>query len=219
MSRRVLVACEFSGTVRDAFLERGFDAWSCDLLADERGSNRHITGDVRDVLAGGWDLIIVAHPPCTRLCKSGLRWLHTAPPGRTLADMWAELEAAAELFSTLWHAPVPHVAIENPRMHRHAQARIRDYRPPSQLVQPWWFGEPTFKGIGLWLRRLPPLMATAVLEPPTRGSDEWKAWSRIHRMPGGPKQKHERSRFFPAVAAAMADQWGDFILQPERAAA
>jgi hypothetical protein len=215
----VLIACEFSGTVRDAFLARDFDAWSCDLLPDDHGSNRHIRGDVRDVLNDGWDLIIVAHPPCTRLCKSGLRWLHTAPPGRTLPDMWAELEAAAELFSTLWHAPARHVAIENPRMHRHAQARIRGYRPPAQLVQPWWFGEPTFKGIGLWLRELPPLMATAVIEPPVRGTDEWKRWSRIHRMPGGPKQKHERSRFFPAVAAAMADQWGDFILKPERLAA
>nr|WP_047168877.1 hypothetical protein [Sphingomonas sp. Y57] len=216
---RVLVACEFSGTVRDAFLARGFDAWSCDILPDERGSNRHIRGDVRDILDDGWDLIIVAHPPCTRLCKSGLRWLHTAPPGRTLPEMWAELEEAAALFSTLWHAPAPYVAIENPRMHRHAQARIRDYRHPAQVVQPWWFGEPTFKGVGLWLRRLPPLFATAVLEPPVRGTDDWRAWSRIHRMPGSRDRRRERSRFFPGIAAAMAEQWGDFILQPGRLAA
>ena len=80
---KVLVACEFSGTVRDAFLARGFDAWSCDLLPDERGSNRHIRGDVRDHLDDGWDLLIVAHPPCTRLCNSGVRWLSVPPPGRT----------------------------------------------------------------------------------------------------------------------------------------
>lgn len=89
---RVLIGCEESGVFRRAFLARGFDAWSCDLLPARDGSNRHITGDVRDVLGDGWDLLVVCHPPCTRLCNSGVRWLHTPPPGRTRADMWAELD-------------------------------------------------------------------------------------------------------------------------------
>ncbi|KQX19363.1 MULTISPECIES: hypothetical protein [unclassified Sphingomonas] len=215
-SPQVLVACERSGIVRDAFLRRGFDAWSCDVEADERRSNRHIQCDVRDVLGDGWDLLIVAHPPCTRLCKSGLRWLHTAPPGRTLPEMWEDLDRAASLFSTLWQAPVPYVAIENPMMHRHAQVRITNYCPPAQVAQPWWFGDPVFKGIGLWLRKLRPLRPTRQLQPPARGTDQWKRWSRIHRMPGNHNRQRERSRFFPGIAAAMAEQWGDQILSARR---
>src|ERR1035438_6197121 len=88
---RVLVACEFSGIVRDAFLAKGHDAWSCDLLPAEHNSNRHIQGDVRDILKDGWDFLIVAHPPCIRLCNSGVRWLHKSPPGKTIDQMWNEL--------------------------------------------------------------------------------------------------------------------------------
>jgi hypothetical protein len=98
---RVLVACEFSGIVRDAFLERGHDAWSCDLLTAEHHSNRHIQGDVRDVLNDGWDFLIVAHPPCTRLCNSGVRWLHKPPAGKTIDQMWKDLREGAALFSDL----------------------------------------------------------------------------------------------------------------------
>src|SRR5262245_46882751 len=104
--RKVLVPGEFSGTVRDAFLARGHDAWSCDLLPAESNSNRHIRGDVREVLTWGWDMLIVAHPPCTRLCNSGVRWLSRPPPGKTLAQMWAELDDGAALFSDCWNAPV-----------------------------------------------------------------------------------------------------------------
>jgi hypothetical protein len=122
-SLRVLVGCEFSGTVRNAFLRRGHDAWSCDLLPADDGSNRHIVGDVRDHLDDGWDLLLVAHPPCTRLCRSGRRWLsgpgHMTPPkqlpkGRSWADMRAEFEAGLDLFVACWRAPVARVAIENP---------------------------------------------------------------------------------------------------------
>ena len=94
-SLRILVACEFSGVVRRAFASRGHDAWSCDLLPSEDGSNRHIVGDARDLLNDGWDLLMVAHPPCTRLCNSGVRWLSDPPPGRTKADLWRELETAS----------------------------------------------------------------------------------------------------------------------------
>lgn len=203
---RILVACEFSGTVRDAFLARGHDAWSCDLLPDERGSNRHIRGDVRDVLDERWDAIIVAHPPCTRLCNSGVRWLTSPPPGRTREEMWDELQRGADLFSTLWNSSAPCVAVENPVMHRHAKERIRGYAPPAQSVQPWQFGHPETKRTCLWLRKLPPLKATNIVA----GRE-----ARVHRMPQGPNRWRERSRFFPGIAAAMADQWPQHI---ERAA-
>jgi len=139
-SLRVLVACEFSGIVRNAFLARGHDAWSCDLLPADDGSNRHITGDARAILGDGWDLLIVAHPPCTRLCNSGVRWLTVPPRGRTLDDMQAELRSGADLFSDFWNAPIERIAVENPVMHRHAKALIRNYEPPAQSVQPWQFG-------------------------------------------------------------------------------
>ena len=212
MTLRVLVACEFSGIVRRAFAARGHDAWSCDLLAAEDGSNRHMVCDVRDILNDGWDLLIVAHPPCTRLCNSGVRWLAKAPPGRTLAQMWAELDAGAGLFSDCWNAPVPRVAVENPVMHRHARARIVNWAPPAQTVQPWQFGERQFKAVSLWLRGLPKLAPTDRLAPPAPGTAEHRAWSRVHRMPPGPNRGRERSRFFPGIAAAMAAQWGDHAM-------
>jgi hypothetical protein len=210
---RVLIGCERSGTVRDAFLRRGHDAWSCDLEPDIRGSNRHIRGDIRKQLVRGlWDLLIVLHPPCTRLCKSGLRWLHTPPPGRTLEEMFRELDEAADLFSACLNAPIKRKAIENPRMHKLAQQRIRNYRHPDQIAQPHQFGDPEFKGIGLWLEELPLLVETAPLVVPERGTEEWVAWSRVHRASGwgaaGRRRAEERSRFFPGIADAMADQWG-----------
>lgn len=199
---RVLIACEFSGTVRDAFLSRGYDAWSCDLLPDERGSNRHIRGDVRDVLGYGWDLLIVAHPPCTRLCLSGLRWLHTPPAGRTIEEMWADLDAGAALFSDLWNAPIERIAVENPKMHRHAKARIVNYREPAQFVQPWQHGHGETKATGLWLKSLPALVPTNIVEGRT---------ARVHRMSQSPDRWRERSRTFSGIAAAMADQWGPLL--------
>ena len=207
---RVLVACEFSGTVRNAFLDRGFEAWSCDLLPDESGSNRHIRGDVRDILGDGWDLLIVAHPPCTRLCNSGVRWLSTPPPGRTREELWAELDEGAALFSTLWNAPVDRIAVENPVMHRHAKERIVGYREFAQSVQPWQFGHPETKRTCLWLKNLPPLEPTDIVD----GREQ-----RVARMPPGPDRWRERSRFFSGIAAAMADQWGGLLLDQLRRAA
>lgn len=217
--KRVLVACEFSGTVRNAFLARGHDAWSCDLLPSEDGSNRHITGDARDILGDGWDYLIVAHPPCTRLCNSGVRWLTVPPKAKTLDQIRAELAEGAALFSTFWNAAIPHIAVENPVMHGHAKALITNFAPAAQTVQPWQFGDPAFKATGLYLRNLPPLRPTQILTPPAKGTDAHKAWSRVHRMPPGPNRARERSRFFPGIAAAMADQWGDLETQAmERAA-
>jgi len=194
---RVLVACEFSGVVRRAFRDAGHDAWSCDLLPAEDGSNQHIVGDARDHLNDGWDAM-VAHPPCTRLCNSGVRWLHVPPPGKTLAAIWKELEAAAELFSAFWNAPIERVCIENPVMHGHAKALIRNYEAPAQSVQPWQFGHGEVKRTCFWLRKLPKLVPTEVVE----GRE-----ARVHRMPPSPDRWKHRSRFFPGIAAAMAQQW------------
>jgi len=212
---RILIACEFSGTVRRAFTALGYDAWSCDLLPAEDRSNRHITGDVREVLADGWDMLIVAHPPCTRLCNSGVRWLKSPPPGRTLPDMWAELDEGAALFSALWNAPVPRIACENPVMHKHAKERIINFTPAAQSVQPWEFGDWESKRTCLWLRGLPPLVkpyptldhARAALDLPADAMPV----ARVHRMAPGEDRARERSRFFPGIAAQMASQWGPLL--------
>lgn len=206
---RVLVACEFSGTVRRAFAARGHDAWSCDLLPAEDGSNHHIVGDARDLLGDGWDLLIVAHPPCTRLCNSGVRWLSTPPRGRTLADMWAELQAGAALFSVFWNAPIERICVENPVMHRHAKALITGYCEPAQSVQPWQFGHGEVKRTCFWLKNLPRLRSTHIVA----GRE-----ARVHRMSPGPDRGKERSRFFDGIAAAMADQWGELLPADEAAA-
>jgi len=221
MSSRVLIACEFSGTVRRAFTAAGFDAWSCDLLPAEDGSNHHITGDVRDVLNDGWDLLVVAHPPCTRLCNSGVRWLTMPPPGRTRADLWRELDKGAALFSTLWNAPVPRVAVENPVMHRHAKERIEGYQPAAQSVQPWEYGDWETKRTCLWLRNLPPLVPTyrTVADARTALGMEGQPTARVHGMPPGADRAKERSRFFPGIARQMAAQWGPLLAAQEVQAA
>jgi len=182
---KVLIGCEQSGVVRRAFAALGHDVWSVDFLPAEDRSNRHIIGDIRDYLTAEWDLLAVFHPPCTRLCNSGVRWLHE-PPGRLtanhygrdvidayarmdreqrLAFMWDELEKGAALFSDCWNAPIPRVAVENPVMHRHAKALIVNYEKPAQTVQPWWFGEPYFKATSFYLRGLEPLVKTNRLTP------------------------------------------------------
>lgn len=205
---RVLIGCETSGVMRRAFTDRGHDAWSCDLLPAEDGSNRHIRADIRDILEDGWDLLAVMHPPCTRLCNSGVRWLTKAPPGRTLEEMWADLDEGAELFSACWNAPISRVAVENPVMHRHAKERIRNYTPPAQTVQPWMFGEPFFKATSFYLRGLPALVSTDRLTPPKAGTIDHKAWSAVHRAPPGPDRWRFRSRTFEGIAEAAAEQWG-----------
>ncbi|MBT9384493.1 hypothetical protein KM176_11540 [Pseudooceanicola sp. CBS1P-1] len=212
---KILIGCETSGVLRRAFAARGHEAWSCDLLPAEDRSNRHITGDIRDHLHDGWDLLAVMHPPCTRLCNSGVRWLHRPPRGKTLPQMWAELDAGAALFSACWRAEIPRVAIENPVMHRHARERLPADLPRPQIVQPWWFGEPFFKATGFYLRGLPPLRATDRLTPPRRANDPARhaAWSAIHRAPPGPDRWKIRSRTFEGLAEAAADQWGNHALQ------
>ena len=213
---RILIACETSGVLRRAFLVRGHDAWSCDILPSEDGSNRHIIADARDLLHDGWDLLMVAHPPCTRLCRAGQRWLYgpgkshpkQLPAGRTWASMIAEFEEGVALFRALWDAPIERVALENPQMHIHAMERLADL-PKAQITQPWWFGEPFFKATGFTRRNLPPLRPTKLLCPPQSGTQEYKDWSAVHRASPGPERWKDRSRTYPGVAKAIADQWGE----------
>lgn len=190
---KVLVACEFSGTVRDAFASRGHDAMSCDLRPSEQ-PGKHYQGDVRDLLGEGWDLM-VAHPPCTYLANSGVRWLREKP-GR-----WDQMRQGAEFFRELLTADIPLIAVENPVIHRYAVEIIG--RKYDQTLQPWQFGHGETKRICLWLKGLPALKATQVV-------DGRKA--RVWRMPPGPEREKERSRFFYGVASAMADQWAGVAL-------
>lgn len=210
---RVLIGFEQTGVMRRAFAARGHDVWSIDTDPAWDRSNRHITGDIRDYLNDGWDLLAVMHPPCTRLCNSGVRWLTVPPPGRTLDEMWAELDEGAALFSAAWNAPIPRVAVENPVMHKHAKARIVNFQPAAQTVQPWWFGDPAFKATGFYLRGLPPLVPTNRLTPPKKGTPEHRQWSKVANASPGPRRSIERAATFPGIADAAADQWGGWALQ------
>jgi hypothetical protein len=187
---RALIGCEFSGIVRDAFRARGHDAWSCDLLPSER-PGPHIQGNVLDVLGDGWDLAIF-HPPCTHLTRAGDRW-YASSPDRLKAALFVRLLA---------EAPIPRIAIENPR-----GALNRLWRRPDQVVQPFMFGDGEVKATCLWLKSLPPLMATVV--------DSGRV-PRVHYAAPGPDRWKERSRTLPGLANAFADQWGN--LPVERAA-
>ena len=197
-----MIACEFSGIVRDAFRARGHDAWSCDLLPTE-APGPHIEGDVLAVLDDGWDMMI-AHPPCTYLANSGARWLFEKP-GR-----WAQLAEACAFFLKLLNAPIPRIAVENPRPHKWATERIGR---PYFVTQPWEHGHPQRKATCFWLRGLPVLLPSRVCGPPPDGD---KAWESIWREPPGPNQARNRSRTYPGLAEAMANQWG--TLAPRLAA-
>lgn len=225
---RILIGCETSGIARRAFAARGHDVWSCDIEPAEDGSNRHVRCDIRDgILEDGWDLLCVMHPPCTRLCRSGRRWMSGAgkwtqpkqlPKGRTVECLRAEFEEGVSVFTACWAAPIDRVAIENPEMNDLARDRMPAGLPTPQMVQPFWFGDPTYKATGWYLRGLPQLAETNRLPEPARGSDEWKRWNKVHRMPPGPERARLRSRSSPQMMAAAADQWGAYALTQETAA-
>lgn len=201
---KILIACEYSGTVRDAFIAMGHNAISCDLLPTDAPGPHH-QGDVLEILNEGWDMMI-AHPTCTRLANSGVRWLMGPPSGKTLDEMWDDLRRGAEFYRSLRDAPILLKAIENPIMHCHARELIKP--GPRQVVQPWWFGDPAFKATGFELIGLPPLSPTLKLSPPAKGTKEHKEWSWVHMASPGPNRAKERSKSFPGMAAAMAKQWG-----------
>ena len=190
---RVLVACEYSGRVRNAFRARGIDAWSCDLLPSEDASPFHIQDDARAILQQPWDMVI-AHPPCTRLCNSGVRWLAER-------DLWADMRKGADFFLACLNANAPRIAVENPVMHRYARDAIGGERP-AFTVQPWQFGDPAKKRTCFWTRGLPPLVPTSTMTAADARAD-------CHLASPGPDRWKERSRTYPGLAAAMAAQWGD----------
>jgi len=135
------------------------------------------------------------------------------PQGRTLAELRAEFEEGVSVFTACWSAPVPRIAIENPEMNDLAKERMPMDLPAPHIVQPFWFGEPAYKATGWYLRGLPEMIETNRLPEPERGSDEWKRWNKVHRMPPGPERARLRSRSFPGMMAAAADQWGGYALQ------
>lgn len=187
---RVLVACEYSGTVRDAFIAKGFDATSCDLLPTEK-LGPHYQGDIRDILYDGWDLMI-AHPPCTHLAVSGARWFK---------DKQVEQVKALDFVKMLMSAPIKHIAIENP-----ISIISSKIRKPDQIIQPWQYGHGETKATCLWLINLPKLKQTNVVD----GRE-----NRIWKMPPSESRWKERSRTYQGIADAMANQWGEYLLTKE----
>lgn len=180
---RVLIGCEYSGRVRQAFRDRGHDAWSCDLLESEDGSSFHIQGDVIHLLSESWDMMI-CHPPCTHLAVSGSRWFK---------DKVQEQIIALDFVRTLLNAPIPLIALENP-----VSIISSKIRKPNQIIQPWQFGHGETKATCLWLKGLPKLTPTDIVE----GRE-----ARVHKMPPGPNRWKERSRTYEGIANAMAAQW------------
>lgn len=196
---KVLVACEMSGRVRDAFRAMGHDAWSCDILPDMNGSEYHLQCDVLTVLGYGWDLII-AFTPCDFFTRSGTRWLFDAGESKNGKlfgiPRWKAMFEAAELFNAIFHSACPKVAMENPRPHKYAKALIG---PSTQTIQPWMFGHGEVKETHLWLKNLPPLNPTHIVE----GRE-----AKIHKMPPSKDRAMLRSLTYPGIARAMAEQWG-----------
>lgn len=194
---RVLVGCERSGVVRRAFRDRGHDAWSCDLEPADDGSPHHIRGDVLSVIDDGWDIGIF-HPDCTYLANSGAKhlWRGMNRRGGPCPDRFARMVEAADFFLKCLQAPIPRVCIENPVMHGHAMQIVG--QKPSQTIQPWEFGHGETKATCLWLRGLPRLKPTDIVD----GRE-----GRIWRLPPSPERRRIRSETFPGIAAAMAAQW------------
>lgn len=219
---RVLVACEFSGTVRDAFRARGHDAWSCDLLPSESAEGGyHLEGDVRwwltpeQIALWHWDLMI-AHPPCTYLCNSGVLRLYKGGKKMNGPDeeRWAQMRSAALFFKALLNAPIDRICVENPVMHGYAQEIIgAGY---TQRIQPYNFGEDASKGTCLWLKNLPPLTKTTYVAPRLVGGlPRWanQTDSNQNRLGPSPDRWKLRSRTYQGIANAMAEQWSHPLLE------
>lgn len=212
MSLRILVACEYSGVVREAFRAKGHYAVSCDILPSEDGSIHHYQGDVRDILSDPWDLM-VAHPPCTYLCNSGVRWLYKPDPLASnrkvkAMDRWRDMRDGAAFFKLLQDAPIPFIAIENPVMHRHARELVYDW--PTCSVQPWQFGHLEKKRTMFWLKNLPPLVPTTDLLAETEALPMKEQQKVFYASPKADRWK-DRSRTYKGIAEAMADQWGQYV--------
>lgn len=199
---RVLIACEYSATVRDAFRSRGHDAWSCDLLPTEGDARFHIQGDALEAIASRpWDLLI-AHPPCTYLSVSGLHW-NKRVPGRA-----AKTEEALAFVRALLSQNVPRIALENP-----VSCISTRIRKPEQIIQPWQFGHPESKATCLWLKGLPRLAHTDVLPLPPSGRWQNQTPSGQNKLGPSPDRWKERSKTYAGIARAMAEQWGRLAVE------
>lgn len=204
---KILIACEYSGVVREAFAKRGHDAMSCDLLPTEQPGN-HYQGDVRDVLYENWDLLI-AHPECTYLTNAGVCHLHTDP------SRWLKLFDAAEFFKLFLNAKhIPKRAIENPIMHKYAKTLIGGIQQ-TQIVQPWMFGHTEQKATCLWLHGLDPLESTHNVKEEMMLLPKNER-ERLHYLPPSPDRWKERSRTYQGIGDAMASQWGGNFLDKEQ---
>jgi len=195
---KILIACEYSGVVRDAFRKLGHDAWSCDILPCDSDPRFHIQGDVLSILNDGWDMMI-AHPPCTYLCRAGTSWNRRDP------TRLQKTQDAFEFFMKLYNAPIDKVAVENP-----AGVVSTRFRKPDQYIEPYFFGDPYPKKTGLWLKNLPCLKPTNVVEPQVIFYNG-KRYSVIHDGPPGTHRNDRakaRSKTFQGIADAMASQWG-----------
>jgi hypothetical protein len=195
---KILIACEYSGVVRDALIRRGHNAVSCDLLPTD-SPGPHLQCDVLDILGDGWDMMI-AHPPCTYLCRAGQRWLNApdadSRPGALKGSArWEAVWEAVEFFQSLLYAPIPKIAIENPRFGSHVASILP---AQDQIIQPWMFGHGETKATGLCLKNLPKLTPTNVVE----GRE-----ARVHRMAPSPTRWKDRSTTYLGIAEAFATQW------------
>jgi len=195
---RILIACEYSGVVRDAFAARGHDAWSCDLLPTDKPGN-HFQGDVLDFIGKGWDMMI-AHPPCTYLANSGVCHLHKDP------TRWEKLKDGAKFFKALLNAPIDKIAVENPIMHKYAKELIGGVKQ-TQVIQPWMFGHKEQKATCLWLKGLPSLTPTNDVKVEMMKLSNAER-QRLHWLPPSADRWKERSKTFQGIADAMAAQWG-----------
>ena len=194
---KVLVACEYSGIVREAFASKGHDAWSCDLLPTDQPSNKHIQGDVLEIINNDWDLII-AHPPCTHLSVSGAaRWAEKVADGRQ--------QAAIKFVEDIWNANCPFIAIENPVGALSTRSKLGK---ASQYIQPYEFGHAEQKKTGLWLKGLPKLIPTDVIDVSNLPDNQRQ---RLHYLPPSKDRWKIRSTTFQGIADAMADQWGGLV--------
>jgi hypothetical protein len=194
---KILIACEYSGTVRDAFIKKGHDAISCDILpSDTEGP--HYRGDVRDILYDDWDMII-AHPECTYMANSGVCHLHNDP------TRWGKLDKATEFFKLFLNHPCERICIENPIPHKYAVERIG--KKYTHIVQPWMFGHPEKKATCLWLKGLPNLKPTNDVKEEMEKLPKNKQ-QRLHYLPPSPDRWKLRSKTFNGIAQAMAEQWG-----------
>lgn len=207
---KVLVACEFSGTVRDAFSNRGHDAWSCDLLETEseqtKQEGKHFKGDVLDFIDDSWDLLI-GHPPCTYIANSGVQhlWNKRKKENGKNFERWGNLFLSVDFFLKLLNSPIERIAIENPVPHSYSE--LPKY---SQIIHPYWFGHEVQKKTCLWLKNLPELKSTKIVGKGEQyiGKDGKPNGSKWYQLPPSKDRWKHRSKTFKGIAEAMADQWG-----------